>query len=40
MERRKRTEASLGIEDREEASNVVTVWCLREREEASCSSSA
>lgn len=40
MERRKRTEASLGIEDREEASKDVTVWWLRERDEASFSSSA
>lgn len=40
MERRKRTEASLGIEEREAASKEVTVWWLREWEEASCCSSA
>jgi hypothetical protein len=39
IERRKRTELSLGMEEREEASKDVTVWWLREWEEARCWSS-
>lgn len=39
IERRKRTEASLGMEDRDAVSKDVTVWCLREWEEARVSSS-
>lgn len=39
IERRKRTEASLGMEEREVVSKDVTVWCLSEWEEARASSS-